>query len=73
MDPKNYAFKTKSDAFLMSSFTISGAEKMLSPSYEVVYGNEGHGYARITYLAKHQNPTKNCPVYRNAEKSVNLS
>ena len=71
--PKNYAFKSKSDAFLKSSLTLSGSEKMFSPSHEVVYGNRGHGYARITILTKYQKTTKNCPIYRNTQKMIDLS
>jgi hypothetical protein len=48
--PSGYAFTNSNDVFLMNGDTLSGNQSFASPQGNLLIGNNGHGYARITLL-----------------------
>jgi hypothetical protein len=60
--PSGYAFKNSKEVFLVDGNTLSGAERFASTQGNLLIGNNGHGYARITLIDKVT--TNNFPSHR---------
>jgi hypothetical protein len=57
--PSGYAFTNSNDIYLMDGYTLSGNQNFASPQGNILIGNNGHGYARITLLEENKNKNRN--------------
>ena len=55
--PSSYSFTDAREDFLMNCTTLKGSETFLSPDNQLVTGNNGNGYARITKLGSIKKPS----------------